>query len=838
MNKKQDKSTLYTALITGIIALIGFSWIIMKNDSILLLYGDSFDQKYAFLMGFWEKVHNLDFNLFEWSNGLGASTFTYLYYNLFSPFNFLFYLFPKEILKHLILYVDVLKMMLIAALSCKWLNKVFKDSAISMVGSIMLAFSGWVFFYFQYHFLDAFLFYPLILYFTECFIQDKKKTGLVFSIAALTLVNYYFTYMFVPFLWLYALFRYLIVHRNVPVKKVLIEGGIFLSLTLLAIGLAGFVLFPSLYTILMIPRLSTTQQLSVFIGKNDLFRVLTSLFSPTFSDLQSSNFILDYNLTYQGWNGGVPLYTSIFTVILMPHMIKLQDKTKRNFLLIFIGIIGIFMICPYFYKLFQATIDTRFFYMFTLLVVYCNCEVLQDKECLKGKLKFVLFGLVVLGFGCSVLISYHWQLSTTELLIRQCKAQVVLFIFLLIGFVLYFKKGIKAWAAVVCLEMLFCTFLFVRFNEFVSLSDFNGENDEIVETIKANDDGFYRVLKEGSNYNDAFMNQVNGVNFYSTVYGFEQDQFLERLKFGNDVWSVNAYKNKYRIYNLIGVKYWYSLNNSLDIPLGYQKVDQEEYYLNTNFIELGYAVDQVISSDTVFSLPYLLQDRIMQEYLVIDEAKNSDYELNDQFVQIVEWQSNHEFELTFDEPLSDVIIYVENFGMPLVEIDLYEKDQCIKSNSFFQFNYIDYYINPLMNIDKVVIRYEDELVTESSVNVYVAYNASVVEKELYQKRVKESFENIEFEGDKIIADITLSKDSYIYTQIPYDSGWKAYCDGQETKVLKANGGFCAIKILEGTHKIEFVYDVPWLKEGMIVSLISLVICLVWFCLEKNHRKMN
>lgn len=138
-------------------------------------------------------------------------------------------------------------MMLIAALSCKWLNKVFKDSVISTVGSIMLAFSGWVFFYFQYHFLDAFLFYPLILYFTECFIQDKRKIGIVLSIADLTLVNYYFMYMFVPFLGLYALFRYLIVHRNVRVKKVLIDGEIFLSLTLLAMGLVGFVLFPSLF---------------------------------------------------------------------------------------------------------------------------------------------------------------------------------------------------------------------------------------------------------------------------------------------------------------------------------------------------------------------------------------------------------------------------------------------------------------------------------------------------------------------------------------------------------------------------------------------------------------
>lgn len=835
MGVKKNKASIYVAMITGMITLLGFSWIIIKNDSILLLYGDSFDQKYAFLMGFWQKIHDLDFNLFEWSNGLGSSTYAYLYYNLLSPFNLIFYVFPKEAVKYLILYVDIFKMMLLAAFSCKWLNKIFKVSTIAMVGSLMIAFSGWIFFYYQYHFLDAFLFYPLILYFTECFIQDKKKIGLVSTIAVLTFVNYYFMYMFVPFLWLYALFRYLIIYQNIQIKKLLFDGGTFLILTFLGMGIAGIVLLPSIYIILMVPRLSASQELSLFIGKNDLFRVLTSLFSPIFSDLQSSNFILDNKLTYQGWNGGAPLYTSIFTVILMPHIIKLQDKRKRNILLVFIGIIGFFIICPYFYKLFHATIDTRFFYMFTFLAVYCNCEVLNDIECLKGKMKFILFGLLIIAFGCSILISYQWQLSTIALLLRQCKIQVVLFILLLIGLVILNKKGIKIWTAVVCLEMLFCTLLFVRYNDFVVINAFNSENDEIIDEIKINDDGFYRVLKESSKYNDAFINQVNGVNFYSTIYGFEQDKFLDRLKFGDDVWSVNTYTNKYRIYNLIGVKYWYSLNGDSDIPLGYKKVDQQDYYINTNFIELGYAVSQVISSDYVFSLPYLLQDRIMQEYLVIDESNNIDYELNDNCIQIVEWQSNKEFELVFDEPLSDAIIYVENFGMPSVEIDLYENDERIKTSSFLQFNYVDYYINKDMNINKVVIRYADDLYTGSSVNVYVASNASLTEEELYQKRIRESFENVVFDGDQIYGNINLSRDSYIFTQIPYDSGWKAYSDNVEVEVIKANGGFCAIYLPEGAHEVSFVYEVPWFKEGMMISLASFAVCAIWFCIEQKSK---
>lgn len=563
---KFKKSPIYAAFIAFIILFIGFSWFIIKNDSIFVIYGDRLEQQYPFIVGFWQKMHELDFNLYEWSNGLGASTFSYIFYNLLSPFNLIFLFFPKEWIKNLILYIDIIKMITIAALSCLWLDKIFDNSKVAISGSLMLTFSGWILFYFQYHFLDAFIFYPLILYYAECFIQNKKKKGLVLTIACLTAVNYYFMYMLVPFLWLYALFRYLIYHKNAKLKDVLADGGKFLALSLLGMGLSGIVLCPCIYLVSMLPRLSQSQEMTFFIGKKDLFRIITSIFSPVFSNMQSSNFILEENLTYQGWAGGAPLYTSIFSLVLMPNIIKLKDKRKRNFLFLFIGIVCIFMISPFFYKLFQATIDTRFFYMFTILAIYCNCEVLNEHAYLKGKFKYILIFLAVLTFYFFLLISHQFQFSTTQLLIRQCKVQFVLFIILFIGIFLLTKKGIKVWMYILSLEMIFCMLLFVKYNDFVDSDDFYYEADEIVESIKNNDDGFYRVLKADSKCNDAFMNQVNGVNFYSTLYGFEQDEFLARLKQAS--WAMNVFSGKYRIYNLIGAKYWYSLNNNSNIPFG------------------------------------------------------------------------------------------------------------------------------------------------------------------------------------------------------------------------------------------------------------------------------
>ena len=55
------------------ITLISFLDAIINNDSIFILYGDSSEQYYQFLLGFWEKYHNGSISMFDWSLGFGAN---------------------------------------------------------------------------------------------------------------------------------------------------------------------------------------------------------------------------------------------------------------------------------------------------------------------------------------------------------------------------------------------------------------------------------------------------------------------------------------------------------------------------------------------------------------------------------------------------------------------------------------------------------------------------------------------------------------------------------------------------------------------------------------------
>jgi len=74
-------------------------------------------------------------------------------------------------------------------------------------------------------------------------------------------------------------------------------------------------------------------------------------------------------------------------------------------------------------------------------------------------------------------------------------------------------------------------------------------------------------------------------------------------------------------------------------------------------------------------------------------------------------------------------------------------------------------------------------------------------------------------------EVNTNTDAILFLSEIYYPGWRAYVDGKETPVLKANYTFRSVHLKAGNHQVRFVFD-PWtFKAGVAMSLMAAIILL-------------
>ena len=76
--------------------------------------------------------------------------------------------------------------------------------------------------------------------------------------------------------------------------------------------------------------------------------------------------------------------------------------------------------------------------------------------------------------------------------------------------------------------------------------------------------------------------------------------------------------------------------------------------------------------------------------------------------------------------------------------------------------------------------------------------------------------------------INADRDGLFYTSIPYEKGWKAYVDGEETEITAVGGSVIAFELKEGEHEITLKYIPNGFVPGLLFSLMCLA-AFVFFC---------
>ncbi len=122
----------------------------------------------------------------------------------------------------------------------------------------------------------------------------------------------------------------------------------------------------------------------------------------------------------------------------------------------------------------------------------------------------------------------------------------------------------------------------------------------------------------------------------------------------------------------------------------------------------------------------------------------------------------------------------------------------------------------------------------------------------YQNEIKAKTSNASTTGeikltsyhpDKMQYEYTSANDAFaVFSEVFYDKGWKAYVDGKETPIIRADYILRALQLPAGTHKVEFVFDPESHKLGNVLTLISSIVLVlgigaaIYFSFKGNKKE--
>lgn len=86
-----------------------------------------------------------------------------------------------------------------------------------------------------------------------------------------------------------------------------------------------------------------------------------------------------------------------------------------------------------------------------------------------------------------------------------------------------------------------------------------------------------------------------------------------------------------------------------------------------------------------------------------------------------------------------------------------------------------------------------------------------------------------YHPDKMVYEYSAPNDVFaVFSEVFYDKGWKAYVDGEEVPILRANYILRALQLPGGNHQVEFVFDPVSMKVSNMISLIGSIILVLSF----------
>ena len=530
-------------IVAFLVSIVGFFGVILILNLVgakpTTVFSDAEEQYINFLAYFRTILlgqNNLDY---AFSFSVGGGFFSLAAYYLFSPFNLLVVLFPAE--KIILGFNIILALKLGAAgiTSFIFFRKVLekikqrRDFYAIFLGTSFTLSSFTFIFFFHIMWLDGVIMLPLVALGLRKLVEEKQTKLYLVSLATTILANFYVGFMLAIFSVLFVAF--LTLRKKREKAEVLEIAKKFFGASILAGGIGMTVIIPTL------------------LSGSGTQRIALSAFKPA-ANLSLVEFLVALvggTLPEKNLESGVPNFYVGLIILVLVGAYFLNKKVERREKLAAGGLVLAFVL-SFFIRTFNSiwhagTIEAwfrfRYSYIFAFVLVFIAAEslvlMLKDrKESRIGKRR------VAVALAGVVLLQVVDLGGSGLALVRAANEE---------------ENG----------------------REIAELTEEFRENLEIVEKIKSEDGGFYRIASERGSWNDGLGMNYNGISgFSSTLEPKTREMLTEDLKIAK---KINNFTVEYNPGNaeaekLVGVKYRILKDGT---------VEKKEDALKIGFLEKG-----------------------------------------------------------------------------------------------------------------------------------------------------------------------------------------------------------------------------------------------------------
>lgn len=844
---KKNKWILYTGVLSSLVIIIIYT--LQKiapfgNNSMLDV--DFYHQYGPLLNELYDRVKSGESLLYSFNTGGGLPFYRNFLNYLSSPFNIILFLFKKENIVMAFSIIIGIKAIFASITMSYYLKETFKKNnyLISLFG-LLYAFSGYFCaYYWNIMWLDGMVFLPIIMLGINKIIKENKPNLYIISLAIMLFSNYFIGYMICIFSVLYFLGLF-IYFRNFKFKNIIKKVAIFTVSSILSAGLVAFLLLPLFYSLSSIsatgdlfPEASTSFSISNFLF-NHLTGVSRTVFASDilplpniYCGMLTISFILlmflnkKINLRFKIISGLALLFFffsfNVTTIDFIWHAFHVPNDLpwRYSFIYIFILVtIGYYSFSRIKdISIFKLTICFSVTFVFTLLAAKLGFENINDRKVI----------------GCLILILLYYVIS--------------------ILFKYNYNKKILGlvFSTIIIFECVYG--ININWNIDHDIKNFMYDKKpikELIYDIKKDDNDLYRIEK--TNYltlNDGAWYDYYGMSTFTSM-AYEDVAKTQRMLgiAGNNINSYYYKEYQTPVYNTIfNIKYLIGnyIENDYYVP-----IETKESYNSIGYnysSSIAYAVNNEVDDLVLESnKPFLNQSNFVSSTTNTNNIFAPVSLLSVSGGNIIGIKDgdymNGEYNYNLDEGSSSLIITLDNSKSD--NIYFYVGGDNISSfnvnNNYYSLTSDEYYVfdSGLPNDERINITINFGDNSQGNLYFYAYYLNKEAFNEFYSK-IESNLLNVTKYSDTMIeGNITINEDKILFSSIAYDKDWKIFIDDKQVDTKKIMNSYLGCDIKKGTHKVKFIYYPRKMKIGVIISIFSLIILVLYNLFEyKLFNKKN